>query len=377
MTSLLDAVIGNDAAAPPRSRAARVALRHRGPDLRGGRAVDGRHRLRRALVRLFGKGVEGAHRAVRRRPRRARSTTGSRPTAGRALVPAQWRRRDDAEAVFLNQRGGRLSRQAAWMVVKKYGERAGIGDRSVAARAAPLVRDAPARPRRRPARRAGDARPRVDLDHPGVHPGQPGTAVGRLPVGPSAGGARGEQAAVRPRRPYHLAGGSSRRCRGPRRRTADEEWAESWLLPAEVALWRRMTEPRPAPLRAGRPATSSSAARRRRGRRSPAPCSTTSARSTSASASRVGSRRPPGRRPHRPAARATTTTSGSAPNCSPASGSDPVTVDLVAERGPAFPDLDAAATRPNSVLSARGRSLRLGRTDRGRRVRGGGRCGDG
>ena len=46
---------------------------------------------------------------------------------GRArLVPAQWRRRDDAEAVFLNTRGGRLSRQAAWLVVKKYGDRAGI-----------------------------------------------------------------------------------------------------------------------------------------------------------------------------------------------------------------------------------------------------------
>ena len=42
-------------------------------------------------------------------------------------MPRQWRRRDDAEAVFLNLRGGRLSRQAAWMVVKKYGERAGIG----------------------------------------------------------------------------------------------------------------------------------------------------------------------------------------------------------------------------------------------------------
>jgi integrase/recombinase XerD len=42
------------------------------------------------------------------------------------LVPRQWRRRDDAEAVFLNLRGGRLSRQAAWMVVKKYGQQAGI-----------------------------------------------------------------------------------------------------------------------------------------------------------------------------------------------------------------------------------------------------------
>ena len=38
--------------------------------------------------------------------------------AGCVLVPAQWRRRGDAEAVFLNARGGRLSRQAAWAVVQ-------------------------------------------------------------------------------------------------------------------------------------------------------------------------------------------------------------------------------------------------------------------
>ena len=35
--------------------------------------------------------------------------------AGRgAMAPEQWARRGDAEAVFLNQRGGRLSRQGAW-----------------------------------------------------------------------------------------------------------------------------------------------------------------------------------------------------------------------------------------------------------------------
>ena len=43
------------------------------------------------------------------------------------MAPPQWRRRDDAEAVFLNRRGGRLTRQAAWAVVRRYGERAGIG----------------------------------------------------------------------------------------------------------------------------------------------------------------------------------------------------------------------------------------------------------
>jgi len=42
------------------------------------------------------------------------------------LEPDRWRRRDDAEAVFLNQRGARLTRQSAWAVVKQYGRRAGI-----------------------------------------------------------------------------------------------------------------------------------------------------------------------------------------------------------------------------------------------------------
>lgn len=49
--------------------------------------------------------------------------------SGRArMVPDRWKRRSDAEAIFLNQRGGRLSRQGAWLVIKKYGERAGITD---------------------------------------------------------------------------------------------------------------------------------------------------------------------------------------------------------------------------------------------------------
>jgi integrase/recombinase XerD len=45
------------------------------------------------------------------------------------LAPAQWRRRDDANAVFLNTRGARLTRQAAWAVIKKYGRRAGLDTR--------------------------------------------------------------------------------------------------------------------------------------------------------------------------------------------------------------------------------------------------------
>jgi integrase/recombinase XerD len=46
-----------------------------------------------------------------------------------ALTPARWARRDDAEAVFLNARGGRLSRQGAWGVVRRHGDRVGLGAR--------------------------------------------------------------------------------------------------------------------------------------------------------------------------------------------------------------------------------------------------------
>lgn len=46
-----------------------------------------------------------------------------------SLEPKRWANRDDAEAVYLNQRGGRLSRQGAYGVVKKYGLKAGIGSK--------------------------------------------------------------------------------------------------------------------------------------------------------------------------------------------------------------------------------------------------------
>jgi integrase/recombinase XerD len=44
----------------------------------------------------------------------------------RLLEPKKWRRRGDAEAVFLNARGGRLSRVGAFGVVKKYAARVGL-----------------------------------------------------------------------------------------------------------------------------------------------------------------------------------------------------------------------------------------------------------
>jgi integrase/recombinase XerD len=50
--------------------------------------------------------------------------------AGRLrFVPERWKRRSDADAVFLNARGGRLTRVGAFGVVKKYASRVGLGDK--------------------------------------------------------------------------------------------------------------------------------------------------------------------------------------------------------------------------------------------------------
>ena len=51
-------------------------------------------------------------------------------SAGRPkLEPRRWARRGDAEALLLNHRGGRLSRQGAWGVVRHYAELVGLADR--------------------------------------------------------------------------------------------------------------------------------------------------------------------------------------------------------------------------------------------------------
>jgi len=45
------------------------------------------------------------------------------------LEPRRWARRGDAEAVFLNARGGRLTRQGVWGVLKKRARAAGLEDK--------------------------------------------------------------------------------------------------------------------------------------------------------------------------------------------------------------------------------------------------------
>jgi integrase/recombinase XerD len=50
--------------------------------------------------------------------------------AGRpALVPRRWARRGDTGALFLNARGGRLTRQGAWGIVRRYGQLTGLSRR--------------------------------------------------------------------------------------------------------------------------------------------------------------------------------------------------------------------------------------------------------
>ena len=79
------------------------------------------------LVRLFGK---GAKERIVPFGRAAAATLDEWLTNGRPhLEPIRWARRGDLEAVFLNTRGSRLSRQAAWAIVKKYGERVGLADK--------------------------------------------------------------------------------------------------------------------------------------------------------------------------------------------------------------------------------------------------------
>ena len=78
------------------------------------------------LVRVFGKGAKERLVPVGA-PARMAVDRWLSPAGRPRLAPDRWRRRDDAEAVFLNMRGGRLSRQGAWAIVAHHAERAGLG----------------------------------------------------------------------------------------------------------------------------------------------------------------------------------------------------------------------------------------------------------
>jgi integrase/recombinase XerD len=81
--------------------------------------------LESALLRAFGKGSK--ERVVPVGRHAVDALVGwLRPGGRPSLVPERWKRRHDAEAVFLNQRGGRLTRQGAWLVVTRWGTVAGL-----------------------------------------------------------------------------------------------------------------------------------------------------------------------------------------------------------------------------------------------------------
>ena len=110
-----------------RPGAARGALRHRRADLRGGRASTSTTSTSTseagATVLLRGKGGKErivpvgsyATRGGRRLPGARPGPSCPRPGAGKGLP-----------ALFLNARGGRLSRQSAWAVLAKAADRAGV-----------------------------------------------------------------------------------------------------------------------------------------------------------------------------------------------------------------------------------------------------------
>jgi integrase/recombinase XerD len=127
ITSLLDAVIGNEAI-HRRDRALLELLYATGARISEVVGLSiGDIDFNESLVRVLGKGDK--ERIVPFGGAAATALDEWFGPSGRVrMVPLRWKRRGDAEAIFLNQRGGRLSRQGAWLVIKKYGERAGITD---------------------------------------------------------------------------------------------------------------------------------------------------------------------------------------------------------------------------------------------------------
>jgi integrase/recombinase XerD len=126
---LLDAVVG-DGPAQRRDRALLELLYGTGARISEAVGLD-QSDLSTAdgLVRLFGKGSK--ERLVPLGRCAAQALAAWLSPSGRGLIePEQWQRRGDADAVFLNLRGRRLTRQGAYDVVKHYAERVGLAGRT-------------------------------------------------------------------------------------------------------------------------------------------------------------------------------------------------------------------------------------------------------
>jgi integrase/recombinase XerD len=79
------------------------------------------------LLRVFGKGAKERLVPVGG-PAREALDRWLGPAGRPRMEPRRFARRSDAEAVFLNVRGARLSRQGAWAAVQVRAERVGLGD---------------------------------------------------------------------------------------------------------------------------------------------------------------------------------------------------------------------------------------------------------
>ncbi len=128
VSALLDTVVGYEAA-DRRDRAILEVLYATGMRISELCGLSlGDVDLADGLARVVGKG--GKERVVPLgRPARAALADWLGRDGRAAMAPARWARRGDAEALFLNRRGGRLSRQAAWAIVRRHGDRVGLGDR--------------------------------------------------------------------------------------------------------------------------------------------------------------------------------------------------------------------------------------------------------
>jgi integrase/recombinase XerD len=78
------------------------------------------------IARVLGKGDKER---VVPMGRAARAELGRYCADGRLALRSPRARRRDSDAVFLNARGGRLTRQGCWQIVRRAGERVGLGER--------------------------------------------------------------------------------------------------------------------------------------------------------------------------------------------------------------------------------------------------------
>jgi integrase/recombinase XerD len=120
--ALLDAVTG-DGPRPQRDRAILEMLYAGGLRISELIGLDlGDVDLYDGIARVFGK---GSKERVVPLGRTARASIGDYLTTGRPALAG----RRSTSALFLNARGGRLTRQGAWLIVRAAGERAGLGGR--------------------------------------------------------------------------------------------------------------------------------------------------------------------------------------------------------------------------------------------------------